>query len=61
MTAEQTYQQEYAECMELIKALKVNLALHRIEQTKTPIDWGNVGDLVHLKMELKETIKFITR
>lgn len=61
MSAEQTYEQQYAECMELIKALKVNLALHRIENAKNPADWGNVGEVIKLKEDLKENIKSITR
>lgn len=57
MTAEQTYEQQYAECMELIEVLKVKLIRHKEEQEKQRNDWGAVGDLTAIKEGLDELIQ----
>jgi hypothetical protein len=57
MTADQTYQQEYAECMELIEVLKVKLIRHKEQQQKERNDWGAVGDLSAVKTGLDELIQ----
>jgi hypothetical protein len=57
MAAEQTYQQEYAECIELIEVLKVKLIRHKEQQEKERNDWGAVGDLFAVKTGLDELIQ----
>ena len=57
MIAEQTYQKEYAECMELIEVLKVKLIRHKEEQEKQRNDWGAVGDLTAIQEGLDELIQ----
>ena len=53
-TAQQAYNRNRAAILDAIEALHVKLETSAIRQSRTPKDWGNVGDLGRIREALEE-------
>ena len=60
MRANEKYEEEIWLVLEEITKLKRNLLDHQLQQSRDAENWCYVGDLGHMKEEIKELNNFIT-
>ena len=58
-TAEETYKTRQREIAAMIEFLKCELETHAENSKRDGLHWGHVGDLAHIRQNLKETLAFV--
>ncbi len=59
-TAAETYETRRREIAAMLELLKCELEGHADNAKADGLDWGHVGDLGHIRENLKETLVFVT-
>ena len=59
--ATRLYEQRQKDCERLVELLKTELQAHRERRGKDSVNYGFIGDLVHVREGLKDVVVFLSQ